>query len=393
MLTLIALVILGFGYALEIAILRTILSSFIMGTFMSPNFILSFSGAVISTTIMGFFYWLSHFHKRFRLSIVGISVIGALSHNIVQLYLAYFILIRHRGIFVFLPWLCIGGVVMGWVTGVTAGSVCRKLKEIQRQKVGVGIIKPDYSPVLASHYLPGESFLHRLPAEIKIAGIFVLSLVVLIFNNFWVYLCLFFFLTVIVVFSRTPFSFLFSRVRRYASLVFVAFLLPLFFNSGTHVLSSIAYFRITYEGLTTGALFASRIVFLILASCLLVRTTSPEEMTRGLARMLLPLRVVGVSERRIATILSLSWVAIPAFWELVRNAIRGMNLKRVKNLRNLIPLLSDLIAALYLETERESPLWGTARDGQSVPKEAGERTKADFLPGEEVGVFKGGVNQ
>ena len=77
MLTLTALVVLGFGYALEVAVLRTVLSAFIMGTFMSPTFILSFAGAVVSTLIMGFFYWLSGFHRRFRLSIIGISIIGA----------------------------------------------------------------------------------------------------------------------------------------------------------------------------------------------------------------------------------------------------------------------------------------------------------------------------
>ncbi len=126
MVTLIALVTLGFRSALEIAIFRTVLSSFIMGTFMSPTFILSFSGAAISTLVMGFFYWLSSFHRRYRLSIIGISIIGALSHNIIQLYLAYLILVKHGGIFVFFPWLCIGAVVTGWITGTVAGSVMIK---------------------------------------------------------------------------------------------------------------------------------------------------------------------------------------------------------------------------------------------------------------------------
>lgn len=370
MLTLIALVVLGLGYALEIAILRTVLSSFIIGTFMSPTFILSFSGAVISTLIMGGFYRLSRFHKHFRLSIVGISIIGALSHNIVQLYLAYFLLVRHRGIFMFFPWLCIGAVITGWLTGVTARGVCRKLKEIQREGSTVRIIQTNCSPLAVNHYLPGRSFLHRLPPGIKIAGIFVLSLAVLIFNNFWLYLCLFVSLAMVAVLSHTSFAFLFSRARRYASLVLVAFSLPVFFNSGTHVLSSIAYFKITYEGLSTGALFASRILFLILASSLLVRTTSPEEMTRGLAKILLPLRALGISEKRIATILSLSWIAIPVFWEMARNTIRAADLKKIKNLRNLIPLLSNLIATLYFETEQRSTLWESVQAGHPAPGEA-----------------------
>lgn len=356
MLTLTALVTLGFGYALEIAILRTILSSFIMGTFMSPTFILSFSGALISTLLMGLFYWLSSLHKHYRLSIIGISIIGAFSHNVVQLYLAYLLLVKHAGIFVFFPWLSIGSVATGWIIGVVTGGVCRKLKEIQKQEVSESI-QPDSPAPLLKHYVPGMSFLHRLRAEVKIAAIFILSLAVLIFSHLWLYLGLFFFMAAVAVLSNTSFAYLFSKVRRYTSLVLAAFLLPVFFNSGTQGLITIAYFKITFEGLSTGALFASRILLLIFASSLLMRTTSPEEMTRGIARVLWPLRFLGISENRIATILSLSWMAIPVLWETARRTIREANLKKAKNLRNLIPLLSNLIASLYLETEPESKLW------------------------------------
>jgi heptaprenyl diphosphate synthase len=390
MLTLVALVTLGFRSALEIAIFRTVLSSFIMGTFMSPTFILSFSGAVISTVVMGFFYWFSSFHRRYRLSIIGISIIGALSHNIVQLYLAYLILVKHGGIFVFFPWLCIGAVVMGWITGIVAGSVCRRLKEIQGQKAIAEMIQKDFSVPVSNQYLHGSSFLHRLPAEIKIGSIFILSLAVLIFSNFWLYLGLFFFLYIIVLLSHTSFAFLFSKAKRYTLFMFVAFLLPVFFNSGTHVLSSVASFKITYEGLSTGALFAFRILFLILSSSLLVRTTSPEEITRGLARILSPLRNLGISEKRIATILSLSWIAIPFFWDMARRTIHSANLKRAKDLRSLIPLLSNLIATLYVETEPGSAFWRGAYPGQEshlVDQDTTERRRTDSA----LTLSKGGV--
>ena len=180
--TLIALVMLGFRCALEVAVLRTILSSFLMGTFMSPAFILSFSGALISTLIMGLFYWLSRFHSRYRLSIVGISMVGAVSHNIVQLYLAYLILVRHGGIFVFFPWLCIGAVFTGWVTGVIAGRVCLELKGYGSRGARAEIMRGDLSIPVLNHYLPGNTFLHRMPAGIKVAAVVILSLVVLIFS-------------------------------------------------------------------------------------------------------------------------------------------------------------------------------------------------------------------
>jgi len=355
--TLIALVTLGFGYTMEITVLRTVLSSFIMGTFMSPTFILSFSGGVISTLIMGFLYWLSNFHKRYRLSIVGISIVGALTHNTVQLYLAYLLLVKHPGIFIFFPWLCIGAVIMGWITGVVAGDVCLKLKENQGKQAIQGSFDINYSPSPLSYYFAGNSLLHRLPAEMKIAAVILFSLIILIFNNPWLYYSLLFSLAFLAVFYRASLFPFLSRTKKYASLVLTAFLLPVFFNSGRHVLSTIAYFKITSEGVSQGALFASRIVFLILANSLLIWTTSPQALTAAFAKILSPLRKVGIPEKRIALILSLSLTAIPFLWEAARNSIRKANLKKVKNLRNLIPLLSDFITRFYLEAEQVSAFW------------------------------------
>jgi len=368
MLTLTAMVVLGFGYALEVAVLRTVLSAFIMGTFMSPTFILSFSGAVTSTLIMGFFYWLSGFHRHFRLSIIGISIIGAFCHNLVQLYLAYLLLVKHAGIFVFFPWLSLGAVATGWVVGVVAGGVCRRLAENPQQD-RLAETPAAGGDSMIRHYVPGTSLLHRLPAEIKISVVFALALAVLFFSNFWFYLGLLFFLAALAAVSKTPFVFLVSKTKRYSSLLAAAFLLPVFFNSGANTVATIASFKITVEGLCTGALFASRILFLLIASCLLMRTTSPEALTRGLARVLLPLRYLGISQQRVATILSLAWTAIPHVWETTRGAILAANLKKAKNLRNLLPLLSNLIARLYLNTDTENKLWekaATSRNKDSL---------------------------
>jgi energy-coupling factor transporter transmembrane protein EcfT len=277
----------------------------------------------------------------------------------VQLYLAYLLLVKHEGIFVFFPWLSIGAVATGWVVGVVAGGVCRRLTEGHQQDRLVKIPADDSGSIIR-HYVPGTSWLHRSPAEIKISAVFVLALAVLFFSNFWFYLGLLFFLTALAAVSNTPFAFLISKARRYLSLLAAAFLLPVFFNSGANIIATIASFKITYEGLCTGTLFTSRILFLLIASCLLMRTTSPEELTRGLARVLAPLRYLGISQRRIATILSLAWTAIPHVWATTRGAILAANLKKAKNLHNLLPLLSSLIARLYLNTETENKLWEKA---------------------------------
>jgi len=364
MLTLVALVTLGLRSALEIAILRTILSGFIMGTFMSPTFILSFSAALASTLVMGFLFWLSGFRGRYRFSIVGISIFGALTHNMVQLYLAYLILVRHRGIFVFLPWLAVGAVVTGLITGMVSRSVCVRVNENQKRGGNTGRVHEDAYVPRPKHFTPGTSFLHRLAPETKILTLLILSLALLIFSSPWLYLGLFLFLLVVILFSGTSLGFLFSRIKKYCFLLFMGFSVPLFFSSGEHVLFDIAHFQITHEALSAGAIFSLRILFLILLSALLVRTTSAEEMTYGFARTLSVLRYLGISERRVAMMLTLSWTAMPFCWDAARRAIRTSDVSGAKTLRNFIPALSHLIAALYLAASPQSACWKNASTGQ-----------------------------
>ena len=375
MVTLTTLVLLGFRHALEVALIRTILSSLIIGTFMSPGFILSFSAAIVSTLIMGLFYWLSGLNARFRFSIIGISIVGAFCHNMVQLFLAYFLLVKHSGIFVFFPWLSIGALATGWVVGIVAGGVCRQLAKVSAAETSENTSTSLQIPA-RKHYQAGNSLLHRTKPEIKILGIFSLAILVLIFDNFWLNLALAACLLLAAVTSCTPFTFLWARVRQYTSLIAVAFFFPVFFNSGSHVLATVASIKITSEGIAAGSLFAARIVFLIIASSILLRTTSPENMTRGLARLLSPLRRLGIDDQRFAQVLSLSWNAVPYLWETARAAIRKANLGRAGSLKHLLPLLSNLIAKLYLETGSTEGFWQQAsRSENREPTDAVLKTK------------------
>jgi heptaprenyl diphosphate synthase len=359
MLTLTALVVLGFGYALEVAVLRTVLSSFIMGTFMSPTFLLSMGGAVVSTLVMGFFYWLSGFSKYCRLSIIGISIIGAFVHNLVQLYLAYLLLVKHPGIFIFFPWLSVGAVATGWVVGVVTGGVCLRLQQKGTgAEISTGSTRLNEAALEMQNFLPGNSWLHRQASEVKLVALFILAVGLLVFPNFGFAIGCFLLLCLMLPLSQTSVGYFLQVFRRYRILILISFFMPLFFNSGTHVLVRLGGIELTGEGLYTGAQYASRILLLIMTSALLVRTTSPDQIVNGLGRLLQPMQVFGISSQRIATLLSLSWTAVPQLWKTTRDTIASVDMKDIKNLRSLLPLLSDLIATLYMQTEPAHGLWG-----------------------------------
>jgi energy-coupling factor transporter transmembrane protein EcfT len=216
------------------------------------------------------------------------------------------------------------------------------------------------------NFSPGNSWLHRLPEEVKLITLLIVAVGLLISPTLEFTAGGFVLLAILLPLAHTPVGYLLETARRYRILILISFLMPLFFNAGTHVLVRFAGFELTLEGLTTGARFATRILLLVMTSALLVRTTSPDQIVGGLARLLRPMRLFGISSQRIATLLSLSWVALPSLWKATRDTIASVNMKDIKNVKQLLPLLSDLIATLYRQTEPAHGLWNQdPKNGQA----------------------------
>lgn len=110
---------LGLGPALSVSVLRTFLGSLVSGTFLTLAHFLSFSGATASTVVM----WLVHRAGRGRVSIVGVSIVGAAVHNVTQLGVVA-ALLRQLGVLVFLPHL----LVLAIPTGIFIGLVTSRLR-------------------------------------------------------------------------------------------------------------------------------------------------------------------------------------------------------------------------------------------------------------------------
>lgn len=106
-------------------ILRTITVSLLTGTFMSTIFIYSLLSGLSSTLVMLAIY---HLGKKW-FSFVGVSVCGALTHNLTQLTLALSLL-GHPGLIIFLPWLLLVGLISGVANGLLVNLLAPRLSEI-----------------------------------------------------------------------------------------------------------------------------------------------------------------------------------------------------------------------------------------------------------------------
>ncbi|ACL70176.1 Gx transporter family protein [Halothermothrix orenii] len=110
--SLVGLVLFGFQGGFQILLLRILIGSLMAGTFMTVSFYLSLSGGIFSFLAM----FLAYTHLKNKFSLIGISVIGAIFHNLGQVITAYFV-ISNPGIFYYLPYL----VLMAIPTGIGVG--------------------------------------------------------------------------------------------------------------------------------------------------------------------------------------------------------------------------------------------------------------------------------
>ncbi len=352
MVTLIALVHLGFYAAIEITLFRTVISSFIMGSFLSPGFFLSFSGGIASTLVMGIIYKLSTSQEKFRISIVGISLFGALTHNMVQINLAYLLLIHHKSIYVLLPWLGISSVIMGWITGLIALKVCMRLKRPLRDPKALFVKTNPGSSFRHAHYLHHETLFHKIRPEIKIVFVVLLAVIVLIFDHLILYSILQILLLIFLFISKVRFSIFLQKLKKLSVIILMSFFMPLLLSHNGRILFHVGFLNITRAGFILGTTFAFRIVLLLTSASLLMWTTIPEALTSGLSQIFLPLRMFGFSSKRFAAILTASWTMLPELWDKIRSYIREKT-AGVKKVRAIIPAISDVIASLYLNMNEE----------------------------------------
>ena len=109
----------GWRFAAWVSLLRVTAGSLLLGTFMSPTFLLSLSGALASLLVI-LPVWIL---MRSWVGMVGISVLASISHVMAQLFVAWWIFIPHSGILLLAPLLVTAGILFGIFNAIIATSI------------------------------------------------------------------------------------------------------------------------------------------------------------------------------------------------------------------------------------------------------------------------------
>jgi heptaprenyl diphosphate synthase len=120
----------GFATAAWVSILRVFASSLLLGQFLSPTFILSLSGALLSLAVL----WLSiHLPNRY-FGAVSLSILAAFGHIAGQLIIVRLWLIPHAGVAYLIPVFALAALFFGLINGIITSKLIYKKPIIISQK-------------------------------------------------------------------------------------------------------------------------------------------------------------------------------------------------------------------------------------------------------------------
>ena len=121
--TMIVYVLYGVRVAVWVSMLRVFVGSLIIGTFLSPTFLLSFSGVLASLLVLAVYSQL----RLKMLSIFGLGVLMALAHMVAQLLMVYWFFIPHVALLALSPVFMTTALGFGCLNGFIALKVINKI--------------------------------------------------------------------------------------------------------------------------------------------------------------------------------------------------------------------------------------------------------------------------
>lgn len=121
--TLLVLFDIGWRAAAWVSLLRVLIGSLVIGTFLSPTFLLSLSGALASLVALGVGRYLPGTGP------VGLGVLAALAHMAGQFLLAWWLFLPHPALWTLLPVFMSAALVFGLVGGIITHAVLQRLAQ------------------------------------------------------------------------------------------------------------------------------------------------------------------------------------------------------------------------------------------------------------------------
>ncbi len=208
--------------------------------------------------------------------------------------------------------------------------------------------------ITIGQYYQTESVIHKLDPRVKIGGTLLYIISLFIFENAWGYILAAIFLAIVIKLSNVPFKFMIRGMKSILLLLMITVIFNLFLTPG-EILISFWKLKVTKEGLKMAISMALRLSFLIIGSSVMTLTTTPNNLTDGMEKMLAPLKIFRVPVHEVAMMMSIALRFIPILMEetdkiMKAQIARGADFETgglIKRAKALVPLLVPLFISAF----------------------------------------------
>ena len=208
--------------------------------------------------------------------------------------------------------------------------------------------------ITLGQYYQTESVIHKLDPRVKIGGTLLYIISLFLFENIWGYVLAAFFLAMVIKLSNVPFKYMVRGMKSILLLLMITVVFNLFLTPG-EALITIWRFTITKEGLRIAFFMALRLCFLIIGSSVMTLTTTPNNLTDGMEKMMGPLKLFKVPVHEVAMMMSIALRFIPILLEetdkiMKAQIARGADFESgslIKRAKALVPLLVPLFISAF----------------------------------------------
>ena len=209
--------------------------------------------------------------------------------------------------------------------------------------------------ITIGQYYATDSVIHRLDPRVKVVGTLAYLISLFCFNKFSGYIIAALFFAILVKISHVPFKFMVKGLKPIMFMLIFTAALNLFWTPGEVVLVKAWVFTITLEGVKRSVFMALRLTFLIIGSSLMTLTTTPNQLTDALEKLLKPLNKIKVPVHEIAMMMSIALRFIPILIEetdkiMKAQMARGADFETgnlIQKAKSMVPLLVPLFISAF----------------------------------------------
>ncbi len=208
--------------------------------------------------------------------------------------------------------------------------------------------------ITLGQYYRTESVIHSLDPRVKIVATFSFIISLFLTKNLIGYLIAGLFLVGCIKLSKVPPKFIFRGMKAIFFLLILTMIFNLFLTPGIPLVR-IWKFQITKEGIKFALLMGIRLVFLITGSSIMTLTTTPNNLTDGLEKLLNPLKKLRVPVHEISMMMSIALRFIPILMEETDKIMKAQMARcadfesgsLIKRAKSLVPLLVPLFISAF----------------------------------------------